>query len=337
MLAERVAKRMRHLAKWGRKQGISCFRLYERDIPDYPIVLDWYGDPGAQDLAHEGDLIAWFYDRTKDDSFEEVVAYRRHAETEILKGLNLDTDRLFVKYRGRQRSDEGGRQQYERVSSQRRTKVVDEFGSQFEINLSDYLDVGLFLDHRPTRLSVRERSEGKRVLNLFAYTGAFSVHARAGGAIATTTVDMSRTYLDWYERNLDLNGFSLNRDHRVVQADCLQWIANGPYPDELFDIVICDVPTFSNSKRMKVDSFSVDRDYVELLGQVARFVAPGGEIFFSTNSRSFQFDPAHVPSGFGAHEISNRSIPEDFRNKRIHRCWRLAEGWKPKKRGSLVD
>lgn len=332
MLAERLAKRMRHLAKWGRKQEITCFRLYERDIPEYPIVIDWYGDSGSSDVAREGDAVAWFYDRTKDDELDDVLAYRRGAEAEILAGLDIPEERLFVKYRGRQRNEEGDRQQYERVDSRGHTKVVSEHGSLFEVNLSDYLDVGLFLDHRPTRLAVRQRAEGKRLLNLFGYTGAFSVHARAGGAIRTTTVDMSNTYLDWYVRNLDLNGYRLDSEHRTVHADCLQWLAQGPSDSDVYDIVICDVPTFSNSKRMKADSFAIDRDYPDLIAQVARFIAPGGEIFFSTNSRSFELDPAHVPEGFGAHEISHRSIPEDFRNKRIHRCWRLAEGWKPKQR-----
>ena len=330
MLADRLARRMRHLAKWARKQDVTCFRLYERDIPEYPIVIDWYGDPDARDIARDGDVIAWFHDRRKDDAFEEMVAYRRDAESQILDGLEIPAERLFVKYRGRQRDEQGDRQQYERIDSRRHTKIVTEHGSRFEINLSDYLDVGLFLDHRPTRLAVRQRAEGRSLLNLFGYTGAFSIHARAGGASRTTTVDMSNTYLDWYERNLALNDFTSDEDHRIVQADCLQWIARGPRDGEAYDMVVCDAPTFSNSKRMKAGSFAVDRDYPELIAQVARFVAPGGEIFFSTNSRSFEFDPAHVPEGFGAHEISNRSIPEDFRNKRIHRCWRLAEGWKPK-------
>jgi 23S rRNA (cytosine1962-C5)-methyltransferase len=212
-------------------------------------------------------------------------------------------------------------------------KTVEEHGLKFEVNLSDYLDVGLFLDHRPTRLSVQQRAAGKRVLNLFSYTGAFSVHARAGGAVKTTTVDMSRTYLEWYERNLALNGFAVDGDHVAIHADCLQWLEAGPTAGERYDIVVCDPPTFSNSKRMKADSFAIDRDYPDLLRWIARFVAPGGEVFFSTNSRSFDFDMANVPAGFGAHEISHRSVPEDFRNRKIHRCWRLAEGWIPRSRG----
>ena len=331
MLGERLDNRMRHVAKWARKQGISCFRLYEKDIPEFPMIVDWYGDLGWGESAgaatNAGDAVAWFFHRTKDDTLEREREYRIDAEAEILAGLNIPRERLHIKYRGRQRADDGGRDQYERFDSRGAVKVVGEHGLKFEVNLSDYLDVGLFLDHRPTRHSVQQRARGKRVLNLFAYTGAFSVHARAGGAAKTTTVDMSKTYLEWYGRNLALNGYALDGDHVAVHADCLQWLEAGPTAGEQFDIVICDPPTFSNSKRMKADSFAIDRDYPELLRWIARFVAPGGEVFFSTNSRSFNFDAALVPQGFGAHEISHRSVPEDFRNRKIHRCWRLAEGW----------
>ncbi len=340
MLGERLDNRMRHVAKWARKQGISCFRLYEKDIPEFPMIVDWYGDLGWGESAgvatNAGDAVAWFFHRTKDDTLERERDYRIDAEAEILAGLNITRERLHVKYRGRQRSDEGGRDQYERFDSRGAVKIVGEHGLKFEVNLSDYLDVGLFLDHRPTRLAVQQRARGKRVLNLFAYTGAFSVHARAGGAVKTTTVDMSRTYLEWYARNLALNGHALDADdagdHTAVHADCLQWLEAGPTSGERYDIVICDPPTFSNSKRMKADSFAIDRDYPELLRWIARFVAPKGEVFFSTNSRSFDFDPAVVPSGFGVQEISHRSVPEDFRNRRIHRCFRLAEGWEERGR-----
>ena len=333
MLGERLAKRMRHLSRWGRKQGIGCFRLYERDIPEYPAVIDWYADEDAKDPTRDGDAVAWFLHRTRDDTLEKEVEHRRDIEAEILAGLDIPRERLHIKHRGRQSSGDGERAQYERLDSRRDSKVVLEHGLRFEVNLSDYLDVGLFLDHRPTRKSVGERSSNRRVLNLFAYTGSFSVHARFGGAAATTTVDMSRTYLDWYERNLALNDFALDADHRVVHTDCLKWLEKRPSSDERYDIVICDPPTFSNSKRMKAGSFSIDRDHPQLLGWIARFVAPGGEIFFSTNSRSFELEPNAIPTGFGGHEISHRSVPEDFRNRQIHRCWRLAEGWKPRVRG----
>ncbi len=332
MLADRLAKRMKHLAKWGRKQGISCFRLYERDIPEYPLILDWYGDEAAADLAHEGDVVVWFQDRKKDETFEQSLAYRREVEDDIRTGLEIDASRIHLKYRGRQRDEKGGREQYERLDTKKREKVVEEHGSRFVVNLSDYLDVGLFLDHRPTRHSVRERAKGKRVLNLFAYTGAFSVHARAGGATETTTVDMSKTYLDWYERNLVENGFALNSNHVSIHADCLQWLEEQS-PDRMrFDVIICDPPTFSNSKRMKADSFAIQRDHSDLILRLTEFVAPGGEIFFSTNARGFTLNESAIPEGFGIREISNRSVPEDFRNRRIHRCWRIAEGWISKSR-----
>lgn len=330
MLAARLANRMRHLGKWARKQQIDCFRVYERDIPDYPIVIDWFADEDASDVARDGDAVAWFRDRTRDDTPEQADAYREDAVAEILDGLGIAAERLHVKDRGRQRAEDGGRRQYERVSERGSTKVVREGGSRFEVNLTDYLDTGLFLDHRPTRLAVRQRAEDRRVLNLFAYTGAFSVHARAGGAAATTTVDMSRTYLDWYGRNLALNGYDLDDDHVAIAADCLAWLesaAEDPAHAGRYDTVICDPPTFSNSKRMRDDSFAIDRDHARLLGLVARLVAPRGEIYFSTNSRSFEMAEGAVPEGFGGHEITRRSIPEDFRNERIHRCWRLAEGW----------
>ena len=331
MLGDRLVKRMKHLAKWGRRQGISCFRLYERDIPDHPLVIDWFGDESTEDIARDGDAVVWFHQRTRDETPEETAAYQLAACEEIRGSLGLAPERLFVKQRGRQRDEEGGRSQYEKLDARRACKTVTEHGARFEVNLSDYLDVGLFLDHRPNRRAIQERARGKRVLNLFAYTGAFSVHARIGGALRTTTVDLSRTYLEWYRRNLELNGFDEDEDHLAVQADCLQWLEDGPVDEESYDIVICDPPTFSNSKRMKSDSFSVERDHAYLLGQVARYVAPGGEVFFSTNSRGFELSPETTPEGFGVHEITHRSVPEDFRNRTIHRCWRLAQGWTPRR------
>lgn len=328
MLGERLAKRMKHLARWGRRSGVSCFRLYERDIPEYPAIIDWYGDEGATDPAREGDAVVWFLHRRRDDTLEREVAHRRDSEAEILAGLDIPRSRLHVRHRGRQASGAGDREQYERLDERGLVKIVTEHDLRFEVNLSDYVDVGLFLDHRPTRHSVGERAAGKRVLNLFSYTGAFSVHARAGGAAVTTTVDMSKTYLDWYERNLELNGYRTTDAHRVVHADCLRWLQAGPADDLRYDIVVCDPPTFSNSKRMTAGSFAIDRDHRKLLRWIAAFVAPGGEIFFSTNSRSFEMAEDAIPKGFGGHEISHRSVPEDFRNRKIHRCWRMAEGWK---------
>ena len=328
MLAQRLANRMRHLSKWGRRQGISCFRLYERDIPDYPAIVDWYADADASDISRDGDAVVWLFERTKDETPEARDAHERDTVSQVLEGLDIGRHHAHFKHRGRQRAESGGRSQYERASDERLTKVVREHDLSYEINLSDYLDVGLFLDHRPLRRMVHERCRGKRVLNLFAYTGAFSVCARAGGAAATTTLDMSGTYLDWYRRNLQLNGFDTDASHHALQADCLQWLDQHPTEQDRYDIVILDPPTFSNSKRMDADSFSIERDAASLIVHAARFVAPKGELFFSTNARRFTLDTTALPEGFGCREITNRTVPEDFRNRTIHRCWRLAEGWK---------
>jgi 23S rRNA (cytosine1962-C5)-methyltransferase len=227
-----------------------------------------------------------------------------------------------MKYRGRIKDRA---EQYDRVDDRGVVRTVEEQGLRFEVNLSDYLDTGLFLDHRKTRSIIRHYAAGKRVLNLFAYTGSFTVYARAGGAAATTTVDMSRTYQDWTRRNLELNGFAVDGSaHRLVHADCLQFLEAGPAAGERYDYVVLDPPTFSNSKRMEADSFAVDRDWPRLVGLATRWLSDGGWLYFSTNSRQLKWDDALVPEGFQAREISARTVPDDFRNRRIHRCWTVS-------------
>jgi 23S rRNA (cytosine1962-C5)-methyltransferase len=202
--------------------------------------------------------------------------------------------------------------------------VVEEHGLRFEVNLSDYVDTGLFLDHRPTRKRVGEEALGRRVLNLFAYTGAFTVHARAGRAAATTTVDLSNTYLDWAARNLQLNGFALDAAHRFDKADCLHWLETAPARGERYDLIVCDPPTFSNSKAMD-RTFRVDQDHPWLLGQCAKLLNPGGALYFSTNFRGFELSVDKI-RGLRCEDLSATSVPEDFRNRRIHRCWRMTRG-----------
>ncbi len=232
----------------------------------------------------------------------------------------LETPRelIFVKHRAPQR----GSEQYTRFSEQGTTKVVQEAGLKFRVNLSDYLDTGLFLDHRITRGMVRNAAAGKSLLNLFAYTGAFTVYAAAGGATQTTSVDLSSNYLDWAEENLRLNGFS-GDEHRLVRADA------GEYLDDLgrqetFDLAVVDPPTFSNSKRLEYD-WDLQRDHVGLLNSVIAHMSSGGVIYFSANSRRFKFDEGSL-TGARIREISRQTVPEDFRNKRIHRCWVLKVG-----------
>ena len=222
----------------------------------------------------------------------------------------------------RTRRPQKGATQYEKVDEQREFHRVREGRYEFLVNFTDYLDTGLFLDHRLTRARIGELAAGKRFLNLFAYTGSVTVHAAGGGAVATTTIDMSRTYLDWAKRNLALNKLA-GPTHGFVQADCLQWLAEESERGHLsYDLIFIDPPTFSRSKRME-DDFEVQRDHVVLLQQAARLLAPGGIIVFSNNYTRFRLD-THGLAAFRIEDITRATIPKDFeRNARIHCCFML--------------
>lgn len=310
MLDHRLIKRKKHLLKWARRTDVSCFRLYERDIPEYPLVIDWY----------DGDVVVWFHPRTRDDTPEAEVAYQQLCLTQIQQALEIDPSHIFAKRRQRQR----GLAQYERVSEDSVVRTVSEQGLKFEVNLSDYLDTGLFLDHRTTRAMIRERAMGKRVMNLFAYTGSFTAYAAVGGASHTLTVDMSNTYQEWSKRNLELNGFSAGAQHQFEQADCLQMLAAGPRGRELFDIIVLDPPTFSNSKRMVADSFSVERDWPALLRMTLAWLSLRGQIWFSTNSRGFSPAPELMPEGIEMRDITKYTLPDDFADRTPHHAYLVA-------------
>ncbi len=310
-LANRLSRVHRHLRKWARRTATSCYRLYEKDIPDQPLIVDWY----------DGDAVAWAFARTRNEDAAAEQAWLDGVEQAIQGALSLPPERVFLKRRFRQRDRQHGDGQYHRLAQRGATKVVVENGLRFEVNLSDYLDTGLFLDHRPTRAEVRAESAGKEVLNLFAYTGSFSCAARAGGATATTTVDLSHTYLEWAARNLVLNDLPPGPGHELLRTDCLAYLADEALPGGRFDLIILDPPTFSNSKAMARD-FAVERDHPWLLARCHRLLRPGGVLYFSTNARAFRLAEAGLPS-FASEDISSRSIPEDFRNRRIHRCWRM--------------
>ncbi len=235
----------------------------------------------------------------------------------IAEALEVPAARIFFKERKPQR----GREQYEKFDEQGRSILVQENGLRFVVNLTDYLDTGLFLDHRPTREKVREQAEGKRVLNLFAYTGSFTVYAAAGGASATTTIDLSNTYLEWGQRNMELNGLA-GPQHEFVRADVKAWLEQAV--DGLYDIVVLDPPTFSNSKRME-DVLYTQRDHPELINGCLRRLAPGGQLYFSTNFRKFQLEPERLNTK-NIRDITSATIPKDFRNPKIHYCWLITGG-----------
>lgn len=312
MLANRLKKRQKHLRKWARGNEITCYRLYERDIPEYPCIVDWY----------DGEAVVWLYERTRDETAAQQAHFRQDTIDQILDGLSLEPAQLFIKERAVQ---SGLQSQYERYGRHHHVRIVQEHGLHFEVNLSDYLDTGLFLDHRPSRHRVREIASGKRFLNLFAYTGSFTVYAIAGGAPQTTTVDLSQTYCQWAARNLAHNQFTESRLHQIIAHDCLQYLQEAKRRGEQYDMIVCDPPTFSNSKKMQQASFSVQRDHVPLLLACRDVLAPSGELIFSNNARGFTLDNDALSPYFTIEDITQQSIPEDFRNRRIHTCFRLSD------------
>ncbi|WBA19072.1 bifunctional 23S rRNA (guanine(2069)-N(7))-methyltransferase RlmK/23S rRNA (guanine(2445)-N(2))-methyltransferase RlmL [Salinivibrio kushneri] len=302
--ANRLRKNMAKLDKWAKKQALECYRLYDADLPDYKAAIDRYRDY----------LVIQEYAAPK--TIEPEKARRRLLDMvrAAIAVTGVDANKVVLKTREKQK----GNNQYQKLAGASRTMTVHEYGVALEVNLYDYLDTGVFLDHRNTRRLIGEKAQGKDFLNLFAYTGSASVHAAVGGARSTTTVDMSKTYIAWAERNMALNGI-VGRQHRFEQADCLQWIRQS---DQQFDLIFIDPPTFSNSKRMH-STFDVQRDHLDVLLALKDRLRPDGEIIFSNNKRHFKMDlEGLAAAGLSAENISKRSIPEDFaRNPHIHNCW----------------
>ncbi|POE13384.1 23S rRNA (guanine(2445)-N(2))/(guanine(2069)-N(7))-methyltransferase [Pectobacterium odoriferum] len=311
--ANRLRKNLRKLEKWAKQQGIECYRIYDADLPEYNVAVDRYGSwVVVQEYAPPKTIDA---QKARQRLFDVINA--------TLSVLELPSNRLVLKTRERQK----GKNQYEKLAQKGDFLLMEEFGAKLWVNLTDYLDTGLFLDHRIARKMLGEMSRGKDFLNLFAYTGTASVHAGLGGARSTTTVDMSRTYLEWAEKNLRVNGLT-GRQHRLIQADCLSWLHNG---HEQFDVIFIDPPTFSNSKRME-ESFDVQRDHLALMKDLKRLLRRGGTIMFSNNKRGFQMDIAGLTAlGLNAKEITAQTQSQDFaRNRQIHNCWLLTHAGEEK-------
>ncbi|MDP8052606.1 bifunctional 23S rRNA (guanine(2069)-N(7))-methyltransferase RlmK/23S rRNA (guanine(2445)-N(2))-methyltransferase RlmL [Pasteurella atlantica] len=302
--ANRLKKNIKKIDKWATQQGLDCYRLYDADLPEYNLAVDRYGDH----------IVVQEYAAPK--TIDEQKARQRllDAVAATLSVTGIETNKLVLKVRQKQK----GTNQYEKLANKGEYFHVTEYGAKLWVNLTDYLDTGLFLDHRLTRKMVGEMAKGKTFLNLFAYTGSATIHAALQGAKATTTVDMSNTYLNWAEQNLDLNDCDL-RDHSLIQADCLQWLSDCR---ERFEVIFVDPPTFSNSKRME-DSWDVQRDHLELFKKLKRILTKDGTIIFSNNKRNFKMDLEGLTElGLVAENITEQTIPLDFeRNKHIHNCW----------------
>ncbi|MCG9648421.1 bifunctional 23S rRNA (guanine(2069)-N(7))-methyltransferase RlmK/23S rRNA (guanine(2445)-N(2))-methyltransferase RlmL [Vibrio brasiliensis] len=302
--SNRLKKNIAKIGKWARKEKLDCYRIYDADLPEYNVAIDVYLDQ----------LVIQEYAAPK--NIPEEKAKRRL--TDIIRATIQVTETPANKVVLKVREKQKGRSQYQKLSQQSETLVVNEYGVKLSVNLHDYLDTGLFLDHKITRRKLGEMAQGKDFLNLFAYTGSGTVHAACGGAKSTTTVDMSNTYLEWAKENMKLNG-QVGRQHRFEQADCLQWLETSTAQ---FDLIFIDPPTFSNSKRME-QSFDVQRDHIQLMRNLKRLLRAGGTIVFSNNKRHFKMDlEALEQLGLEAKNISHQTLPLDFaRNKHIHNCW----------------
>ena len=305
MFANRIAKNAKHLGKWAKNAGIDCFRIYDRDIPELPFALDLYSG-----RAH----LQEYSKPVMDARAQKRWLAAMHAAA--ADALKLPLGSIVLKQRHGQSPEE----QYRKLAGSAQDFVVQEGGHRFIVNLTDHLDTGLFLDHRETRALVGSLARGRRVLNLFCYTGSFSVYAARNQAASTTSVDLSKTYLDWARRNFELNKLELGRN-RLVQADVVRFLEEERTSRDRYELIVLDPPSFSNSKRMQ-GVLDVQRDHVALVRACLALLAPGGDLLFSTNLRSFKLDAdalADVPMT----EISNQTVPRDFRNRRIHRCWRI--------------
>ncbi|MEN9798671.1 MAG: hypothetical protein RL653_2367 [Pseudomonadota bacterium] len=306
----RLKKNLRHLSRWAARAGHTCYRVYDKDVPEFPYAVDWYD--GRVQLVE--------FPRRRALARGEQDSERAAVLDTVSRVLAVPPERISVKTHLPQ---PWGRAQYGRTGDEGEFFTVVENGLRFRVNLGDYLDTGLFMDHRDTRARVRSEARGKRVLNLFAYTGSFSVYAAAGGAASTTSVDLSNTYCDWAQENLELNALWNDRQE-IIRADVLQWMEQAARGGRTFDLIVLDPPSFSTSKKME-RSFNVQRDQLKLLAQARALLAPGGVLYFSTNFRGFELKADQL-RGLRAEELTPASLPPDFHDKALHRCWRMTPG-----------
>ncbi|HVW63101.1 MAG TPA: class I SAM-dependent methyltransferase [Puia sp.] len=310
MFRNRLTKTFRHTSKLAGRQGVSCYRVYDHDLPEFPFCIELYEDKVY--LAE--------YRRRHGMTDEEHEAWLESCLPVISEILGVPDEAVYW----RQRQRKAGRQgQYEKLASEQEFFIAKEAGLSFKINLMDYLDTGLFLDHRITRGMVRDESKDKRVLNLFCYTGSFSVYAATGGAVRVDSVDLSKTYLQWAEENMVLNTQAGDKSavYNFIHADVKQWLDEAPV--DFYDLVVMDPPTFSNSKRMK-DFLDIQRDHVELLNKTLHAMRPGGILYFSTNFRKFQLETEKIIAS-SVRDITNATTPFDFQGKLFRYCYRVVK------------
>jgi len=311
MFANRLRKNIKRLAKWIKQHQVHCYRLYDADLPEFAVAIDVYhGDQTWVNVQE--------YESPKTIDPGKANQRLAAAMAVIPRVLSIPAENIYLKIRRKQKNTD----QYEKQSDSRHFHIIEEGGCKFWVNFEDYLDTGLFLDHRPIRLLIQQQAKGKRFLNLFAYTGSATVHAAIGGAVSSVTIDMSNTYLAWAQRNFVLNG--IHGNHTLVRANCREWLSYQAHAHQKarFDLIFLDPPTFSNSKRMN-EALDIQKDHAALIRNAMALLASNGILYFSTNFRRFKMNHEEL-SNFHIDDISKKMIPEDFtRNSRIHYCWKI--------------
>jgi len=318
LLYNRLSKRYRHLKKWARRTETNSFRLYDRDIPEIPLVLDLY------DNAISGALYKRPYEKDHREEENWLLAMRDAAG----KALDIPGERIFLKERrrmsGRREPRSATGTQYGKISVQNFYRDVKEGDLLFRANLSDYLDTGLFLDARKKRAIIRKEAAGKRILNLFAYTCTLSAAAAKGGALQADSVDLSNTYLDWGRVNFALNGLAGKAGFNFIRSDVLQFLTQAARKGSRWDIIILDPPSFSNSKKM-IDTLDIQRDHQKLIRSCLLLLSPGGTLWFSSNARGFALEGGDFP-GFTVKDLTKDLEDEDFRGKKTPLCYTFTNG-----------
>jgi 23S rRNA (cytosine1962-C5)-methyltransferase len=306
MFHNRLTKVFRHLSKLAKRQNISCYRIYDYDLPEFPFCIELYDDK----------IYLAEYKKNYELGDDAHELWLQECLSVITNVTEIPTERIYI----RERKRKAGRlNQYEKLDDEKEFFIVEEAELKFKINLTDYLDTGLFLDHSTTRSLIKEESKNKNVLNLFCYTGSFSVYAAAGGASSITSVDLSKTYLQWAEENMQLNNFFDEKKHHFVQADVKQYLDE--LPKNYFDLVIMDPPTFSNSKRMK-DFLDIQRDHVELINKTLDSMKTAATLYFSTNFSKFVLNKEEIKSS-QIKDITKATTPFDFQRKLFRYCFRI--------------
>ena len=368
LFSNRLKKKYKELRKWVRKNRITCYKLYDRDIPEVPVSLDLYefltdgvdsvietarfmseqnarlsaNEPGIEaDIKSRTYAVLYLYERPYEKADDEEDSWLEAMAKAASSVLGIEASHIIKKSRGHKNHSTGSLSlssgQYQKNETQTTVEgLVQEQGQLFRADLTTYLDTGLFFDHRPLRSVVRDSSSKKRVLNLFCYTGSFSVYAAQGNASYVESVDLSNTYLDWAKDNMKQNGFDDKKRYVFTKADCMRFLQEKAVaaksgelkPDQLYNLIILDPPTFSNSKST-TNMLDINRDWPQLVKDCLNILAPGGTLYFSTNSERIKFDISKIPAKtangteFEWKEITEQTIPNDFEGKKPHKCWQF--------------